>query len=44
MVTSLKGGDAMLLYTETEFQHQHTVGILILDPSTAPNAQRLRRG
>lgn len=27
----------MLLYTETEFQYQHMVGILILDPSTAPH-------
>ncbi|MGI9288390.1 MAG: WS/DGAT/MGAT family O-acyltransferase [Pseudomonadales bacterium] len=37
MITSLKAGDSMLLYTETEFQYQHMVGILILDPSTAPH-------
>ncbi len=37
MVTSLKTGDSMLLYTETDTQYQHMIGVLILDPSTAPN-------
>jgi WS/DGAT/MGAT family acyltransferase len=31
----MKAGDSMLLFTETEAQHQHMVGVLILDPSTA---------
>ncbi|MGI9294164.1 MAG: wax ester/triacylglycerol synthase family O-acyltransferase [Pseudomonadales bacterium] len=29
--------DAFFLYSETEHQHQHTLGLLILDPSTARN-------
>ena len=34
----LKGPDAFFLYTETPAQHQHTLGVLILDPSTAGSA------
>ncbi|MGI9285726.1 MAG: WS/DGAT/MGAT family O-acyltransferase [Pseudomonadales bacterium] len=33
---ALNAGDAMFLYSETPEQHQHMVGIIILDPSTAP--------
>ena len=33
---ALPAGDALFLYTETEEQHQHMIGILVLDPSTAP--------
>lgn len=32
---ALGAGDALFLYTETPEQHQHMVGILVLDPSSA---------
>ena len=31
----LGAGDAMFLYAETPEQHQHMIGIIVLDPSTA---------
>ena len=31
----LSSADAFFLYAETEEQHQHTLGLLILDPATA---------
>ena len=36
---ALTGQDAFFIYTETPEQHQHTVGVLILDPSTAPKGR-----
>lgn len=32
----LTGNDAFFLYAETSEQHMHTVGTIVLDPSTAP--------
>ena len=37
----LSSEDAFFLYAETEQQHQHTLGLLVLDPSTAPGKFKL---
>ncbi len=36
MVKPLTGQDAFFIYAETPVQHQHTLAMIILDPSTAP--------
>jgi WS/DGAT/MGAT family acyltransferase len=37
----LSSDDAFFLYAETEEQHQHTLGLLILDPSTARKPKKV---
>ncbi|MEH6569501.1 MAG: wax ester/triacylglycerol synthase family O-acyltransferase [Halioglobus sp.] len=37
----LSSDDAFFLYAETEEQHQHTLGVLILDPATARNPAKV---
>lgn len=39
----LTGQDAFFIYAETPEQHQHTLGVLILDPSTAPEPLTFER-
>ncbi|MEH6583765.1 MAG: wax ester/triacylglycerol synthase family O-acyltransferase [Halioglobus sp.] len=40
----LSSDDAFFLYAETPEQHQHTLGLLILDPSTAKNPSKVTVG
>ena len=36
MIKALSPADAIFFFTESPTQHQHTVGVIVLDPSTAP--------
>ena len=36
MITTLSPADSIFFYTESPTQYQHTMGIILLDPSTAP--------
>ena len=36
LIKALSPADAIFFFTESPTQHQHTVGVIVLDPSTAP--------
>jgi diacylglycerol O-acyltransferase / wax synthase len=38
LITTLSPADSIFFFTESPTQHQHTIGVILLDPSTAPDS------